>query len=468
MSTQLRKALISVALIFIVSIAGLAFYLTQSGTARTVSAYKAKILCSEVFVAKREASIVRSDEFNDIHPILAAVGTRIDRSANIVTASLFGLGRATAVHQAGSGCTVLPSNTDADIAYIGYQYGVLADGQPANWNTAFADQPHPGVDYQRLQDTFTGAAADKDAGHRALLVAVDGKLVGEWYAEGFSRETPFLSWSMAKSVTATLIGAAVQDGLLAIDQPLGLAQWEKDDRRALTWSHLLHMQSGLAFDEDYASAKSDVNRMLFSAASAGGVAALAPLAYPVGTHWSYSSGTSNILAMALAANIAATGQSLSDYADEKLFTPLGISDATMERDAAGNFIGSSYLYASARSWLRLGDLYLNNGQWQGKRLLPAGWTDYVATPTAQSDNQYGAHFWLNREGRPDPQTGAKRPRFFPALPEDTYFFSGHDGQYVIIIPQQKMVIVRLGLTRTPDPLARVAPTIASLYASVAR
>ncbi|MEL6112702.1 MAG: serine hydrolase [Pseudomonadota bacterium] len=467
MTSTRRTGLIAAGVVPVLIVLGLALYLLQSGTARTVSAYKAKILCSEVFVAKREASIVRADEFNDIHPILAAVGTRIDHKADIVTASLFGLGRATAIHQAGSGCTVLPTNDDTKIAVVGYQFGVPTTGQPALWQTALADEPHPGVDYQRMESTFTDAAADESAGHRALLVAVDGKLVGEWYAEGFDETTPFLSWSMAKGVTATLIGAAVRDGLLSLDQPIGLAQWQEDDRRALTWNHLLHMQSGLEFDENYAAAKSDVNRMLFSAANAGSVAAASPLAHPADSHWAYSSGTTNILAMALGARIASTDRTLTGYANDVLFKPLGITDATMERDAVGNFIGSSYLYTSARSWARLGQLYLNDGTWQGTRLLPAGWTDYVATPTAQSDHQYGAHFWLNREGKPDPATGAKRKRFFPGLPEEAYFFSGHDGQYVIMIPDKKMVIVRLGLTRTPDPLARVAPTIASLYESVA-
>ncbi len=317
------------------------------------------------------------------------------------------------------------------------------------------------VDYGAVDFALTRAFENNTPNHRALLVAVDGKIVDERYAEGFDASTPFLSWSMAKSVTATLVGAAVERGFIDINDPAPVPEWEGDsDKSKITWNDLLHMQSGLGFGEDYDQVRSDVNRMLFERADAGGMAARSPVEHPPGEVWYYSSGTTNLIARTLRQVLEHEGVDLYAFAQEAIFEPVGVATITMEPDATGSIIGSSFVYATARDWARLGQLYLQDGVWNGERLLPEGWKDYVKTPAGASDRQYGAQFWLNQDG----ENG--RERFFSGVPEEMFFFAGHEGQYVFIIPDKKMVVVRTGMTRGRPAMAEVAPVLKEIYDAV--
>jgi CubicO group peptidase (beta-lactamase class C family) len=218
------------------------------------------------------------------------------------------------------------------------------------------------------------------------------------------------------------------------------------------------MQSGLAFEEDYGTATSDVNVMLFRSRDTGAVAAKKTLAHEPGTHWSYSSGTTNLLARTLRGVLESNGREFPAFARNNLFSPLGAASVVMEPDASGVFIGSSFMYATAQDWARLGQLYMQDGVWNGERLLPAGWTDFVAEPAAASDGRYGGQFWLNRDG------SSGRQRDLPALPEDMYYMSGHEGQYVFIVPSTDIIIVRLGVTRgVESSFAANAPLMERIY-----
>jgi CubicO group peptidase (beta-lactamase class C family) len=233
-----------------------------------------------------------------------------------------------------------------------------------------------------------------------------------------------------------------------------------DPRRAITIDHLLRMSSGLIFDEDYAL-YSDVTRMLSVEADAGGFAASKPLLVAPDNLWSYSSGTSNILSGIVKRTVGGDFQDYYDYTQQRLFLPLGIHSAALETDNNGTFIGSSYMYASARDWARLGQLCLQDGQWQGNRLLPEGWLVYSTTPTPNNPkNNYGAHFWLNA----DPEDGQQRT--WPSLPVDTYSMNGYQGQHVIIVPSRNLVVVRLGFSGGTNRgvEALVAGVIATLAA----
>ena len=425
--------------------------------ARIGAGYKAKITCSELFVAKRDAETVTAGEFNDIDPTLDLITTKINQEEKTVLASAFGLGRAQAIYREGYGCTLANGGRIAPLAPR-----IPADAADP-WPTArpISSEALPWVDYGALHAVLNNAFDDPAAGHRAIVIAVDGKIVDEWYADGFDKDTPFLSWSMAKSIIATLIGVAELKGVVNIDAPPPIPEWsENDTRTAISWRDLLQMQSGLAFAEEYASARSDVNQMLFERADSGQFAARSPAAAAPGDVWQYSSGTSNILSRALAEALRTRNASIFDFADANLFYPIGASSTIMEPDAAGTPIASSFIYATARDWTRLGQLYLQDGVWGDERLLPEGWADFVASPAAASDNQYGAHFWLNRDGEDG------RARFVPGLPETMYFMSGHDGQYVFIIPSKRMVVVRTGLNRTTPALDYVAPLMGEIYTAV--
>ena len=201
------------------------------------------------------------------------------------------------------------------------------------WREAFqrADKASRNIDITGMNDSIKAAFLDEDTNHRAILVAVDGKLVSEHYRQGFDRETRFLSWSAAKSLTATMIGVAVKQGLIDVEETLPAQEWKQNDpRQSLTWDDLLRMHSGLSFGEDYEDLSSDVNLMLFASHSAGHVAARQKLAHKPGEEWYYSSGTSNILARGFSDALEARGIAPGNFIRTHLALPLGLSSLILE------------------------------------------------------------------------------------------------------------------------------------------
>lgn len=418
--------------------------------------YMAKIACSELFLAKRDALPLLDSEFDGISPVLDHARLRIDSEKRTVSGSVFGLGAASAVYREGYGCTLARGGAPENLPAL----APIAD-KPLPDAFAGTEAMLPGVDYAAIEKALDDAFADRRAATRAILVVKDGAVVAERYADGFSAKTPFLSWSMAKSVTATMVGAAILKGEIVLGQPAGAAQWSGpgDERFAITWNDLLQMQSGLAFSEVYDDPNSDVSKMLFLARDAGAVAAGKALIHEPGSFWDYSSGTTNLIQGSLRAALEADAADYHAFARDAVFEPLGAASFTLEPDASGTFIGSSFVYATARDWAKLGLLYLNDGVHEGARLLPEGWSRYVSTPASASDGYYGAQFWLNHPGTDG------RPKYVPGVPDDAYMMAGHEGQYVLIVPDKNLVIVRTGMTRGTEPMPIVAPTFAAIYAA---
>jgi CubicO group peptidase (beta-lactamase class C family) len=230
-------------------------------------------------------------------------------------------------------------------------------------------------------------------------------------------------------------------------------------RAAITIDHLLRMSSGLRFDEGMSSPRSDVMRMLFTTADAGRFAVDRPLEAAPGSRWQYSSATTNILSRIIR-NVVADDEAYLTFPRRALFEPLGMSTAVMETDAAGTFVASSYLHASARDWARFGSLYLEDGVADGGRLLPEGWVQYSIVPApADPSSRYGAHFWVQV---PEEYAGKD-----PHLPVPAFHAAGHEGQFVTIVPSYDAVIVRLGRTRYPgvwDHAAFIRDVLAGLAA----
>jgi len=412
---------------------------------RTGTAYTAKIMCSEVFLAGRSEEAISRSDFDGIHPLLKSITTHIDYSEGSVESSLFGLGTSRAFVSEGTGCTLHRRPPPVSIT-------------PIKGSTDWSEAIDPSV-----KKVIAQAFASNDVGHRALLVAKGGRLIGEGYGDGFSAETRMQSWSMAKSVTATLIALALEKDWIDLSNPVPIAAWADDPFRSkLTWDDLLRMHGGLEFEENYGDPGSAVNRMLFKSLSAPSISAQSKAVHPPGKRFFYSSGTSNLLAHALGRVAIEHGTSLHQFARENLLAPLGLSNTVLETDASGNFIGSSYVYATPREWLQLGQLFLQKGVWDGVSRFPDGWLEAATSPAPSADGQYGQHLWLNRDG------ASGRRRFLPGFPQDTYFFSGRDGQYVIIVPSADLVIVRLGITREAQPLPRVYPTLLALYEAARR
>jgi CubicO group peptidase (beta-lactamase class C family) len=272
---------------------------------------------------------------------------------------------------------------------------------------------------------------------RALVVVHNGRIVAERYDDGFDAKMPLLGWSMTKTVNAALVGRAMLDGKLSFDDAGLLPQWKDDSRSQIKLSDLLGMESGLAFNEDY-GAVADVTRMLYLDPDMVSLPAGAALEAAPGKTFRYSSGTAVLLSRIWMDRLG-NQQRAFDYPRDALFGPLGMSSAVLELDARGTFAGSSYLYATGRDWARFGQFLLQDGVWNGRRLLPEGFVATMRTPTASSGDKYTqAQAWL---AAPGGQTSAEA-----GLPEDTFWLEGHDGQSVAVVPSAGLVVVRMGLT----------------------
>lgn len=417
------------------------------------TAYTAKILCSSVFVSGRpEADVLEEDlEMAPEYRIEAEV----DREGATVAASFFGLFERTAVYREGLGCTVCNGVPAEELRTQTLPANAVSAPPPggAPWPAGeaipAADAPLR-IDRDRLDRAMDRAFEEIDPERpmrtRAVVVVQQGRIIGERYSQGVTRDTPLLGWSMTKSVNSALVGILVGRQELSLHAPAPVPAWrnEGDPRSNITLDHLLRMTSGLQFSEEYEeNLNSDCNAMLFRQRDMADYAASKPLEAPPGEKWSYSSGTANILAGIVRRTVGGTDEKYHAFPHRALFHRIGMRSAVMEPDASGTFVGSSYMYATARDWARFGLLYLNDGLWDGERMLPEGWVDYSRTPTPESPphEKYGAQFWLNAGGK---------DRWLPDLPADMYAASGHEGQYVLIIPSRELVVVRLGLSRGPE------------------
>jgi len=280
----------------------------------------------------------------------------------------------------------------------------------------------------------------------AELVVKSGMIEHEIYGDEIHAGTTLISWSMAKSITQALVGIAVLDGLLDIDQPTGLVEWSHDDRREITLRHLLDMRSGLSWVEDYVDGEnSDVIDMLFGKGNedTAAYAVSQPLIAQPGTSWVYSSGTTNIVSRILGNALGDTNgsyQNMLKFMQDRLFDPLEMK-AEPKFDAAGTFIGSSYVYATARDFAKFGELYLRDGIVNGTRILPEGWVDMARSQhsfDADTGLGYGSHWWTLPGER------------------NSLVAAGYDGQYIMVIPDRDLVVVRLGKTVAAQRNAVVA------------
>jgi CubicO group peptidase (beta-lactamase class C family) len=402
--------------------------------ASILAAYKAKMLCSEVLLAHRDPRAVMTElEVDDLAP-LRYISASVDSSARIAKASVAGLVRQEAVYRDQRGCVLRFGSSQTGTASSDRDRSQSADTLLSELNHALDPV---------LERAFAEPNPQRPRRTRAMVVVHNGRIVAERYAPGFTSETPLIGWSMTKTVINALVGVLVKEGHLAIDRPVPIPEWQAagDPRHAITLDHLLRMSSGLKFDESAWNPVSDVTVMLLGRPDAGLYAAGKSLATVPGTTWQYSSGTTNIISRALRAVINDDAR-YAEFPRRALFDRIGMSSALIEADASGAFIGSSFGYATARDWARLGMLYVNDGVWKEERILPEGWVAYTRSPAAADPlKRYGAHVWLKVA---DEYSGDA------VLPADAFHAIGHAGQFVTMIPSAHLVVVRLGLTRYPD------------------
>ncbi len=406
--------------------------------AQVGTAFAAKTVCSATFLSGRVPESVQAEDLGAYRSRpLDLVEVDVDRVAGVVTARLLGFAERQAVYRDGFGCTLAIGASVATLRTAAPKLLPIARGGgvwPDGERVAF--EPRVALE-QALDQAFAEqAGTGRPKRTRAVVVVHQGRIVAERYAMGFGPDTPLPGWSMSKSVVGALAGTLVGLGLWRLDAPVPLAAWRGpgDPRAAITLDQLLAMSSGLEFEESYRSPLSDVNLMLWSGGDAGGYAAAKRLAHPPGAHWQYASGTTNVLAAAMRDTL---GPAYAAYPRRALFERLGMASAVLETDAAGTFVGSSLMFATARDWARSGLLFANDGVWQGTRVLPEGWVRYSATPApAAAARNYGAHWWLKLERPPGAPPAA--------LPPDAFHAAGHGGQYVSVVPSRALVVVRLG------------------------
>ena len=412
--------------------------------------FVANILCSETFVSGQTPERVLSDT-TDAMPgawlIKWALNVTVDTSRHDVTVSLLGLGQSRAVYRQGLGCHLDHGDTVAEVSLPDEDLKQPALLPDIAGSTVVAPAT------PQLAAAIERAFAEPEQGPRrhtkAIVVLKDGHVVAERYAEGYGVATPILGFSATKSVISALTGILVRKGALALNEPAPIAAWRGagDPRSAITVDHLLRHTAGLAIgsslEASLGAAFEPVNRMKFMESDMAGYAENLDLATPPGAAWNYNDGNFIVLSHLIRNAVGGKAADVIRFARQELFAPLGMRNVTIEFDASGNPEGSSQMLASARDWARFGSLYLDDGVVGGKRILPEGWVNYSASPTKNAWVGYGAGFWTNLGD----SFGASY-RVEHGWPRDAFFAKGTIGQYVIIIPSQRLVIVRLG--RSPN------------------
>lgn len=426
----MRLALRIVAALLVLVIAALVggyFYarpLLETGTG-----YAAHNSCAVTLVAGRDDPDSDLPD-NPLVPFLTGYVNEAGRSST--SQILFTLSTQKAWYTRGFGCTVGAERpTD-----LGEATKVVPDTNPLS--TAESPVPDAAVDAAIARAFGDGLGAERAAelGTRGIVVLKGGQLIGERYAAGFDRETPQLGWSMSKSVANLLVGRMVHQGRIAITDTELRPEWT-DERKAITVDQLMRGTSGLTWDETY-SLGTPITQMLYAEPDMAGFAASQPLAHQPGSYQQYSSGGTNILCSVLTDLADAPD---ADLPRQQLFAPLGLTSATLEVDATGTPVCSSYLWATPRDWATIGQFALQDGVWAGERLVPEGWmaaSTTVAEVRQSEEEGYAAGWWVNKK--------LDSTLVKPDLPEDAYWASGHDGQRVYVVPSAELVVVRLGFT----------------------
>ena len=415
-----------------------------------ISGFSAKSVASGHFLDNRSLETIQQGD-NDIDKIDWATN-EINDAERFVTSKVYGLKERKAFYREGLGATLINDDFDVSKPYnvpkrskinsnLPFPYGDL---EPKD--TVFSN-----IDYDKLNAVVANAfdkKGQKDKRTRSIIVIYKDKIIAEKYADGFHKNSRILGWSMTKSITGTLFGILQKQGKIDIMKAAPIAEWKNGERAKITLNDLLHMNSGLEWEEDYGKI-SDVTKMLFIEEDMTQSQINKPLVGKPNNTWNYSSGTTNLLSGILRKQFK-NHQDYLDFWYSGLLDKIGMNSAIVETDMAGNFVGSSYGWATPRDWAKFGLLYLHKGNWNGEQLFDENWVKYVSTPTNTSNGNYGAQFWLNAGGK------------FPDAPKDLFYASGYQGQMVAIFPSHDLVIVRMGLSEKFDFNGLLSGAVGSL------
>ncbi|WP_395699703.1 serine hydrolase domain-containing protein [Aquabacterium sp.] len=424
--------------------------------AQVASSTTSHWLCAGVFISGRDAAISRDELLRPLPGmglVNWALHYEVDREHREVRSSIAGGFRSRAVYRDRLGCSLVEPDAKGSPASVPDTEDWPVPSQPDILPAPVSPAPAPNPQLAAaIERAFVPPSGDPDQHTLAVAVLRDGRLIAERYAPGITAQTPLHGFSATKSLSSALVGALVQQGRLDVHQPAPIPAWQdpQDPRHAITLDHLLRQASGLDLDYD-TSGFDRSTQILYSAQDKAAAIASTPLAVPPGTQWHYTDPNYLLVGRVIRDAVTGPGPHRPDadalavrrFLRESFFGPLGMRSAVMEIDPSGSPIGAVHAYATARDWARFGQLFLDDGMAGPRRILPAGWVRYSTTPTL--DTGYGAGWYLNTVDRNVPGWGHGEVHVawgLPSAPRDTFFARGFFGQFVIVIPSQRLVIVR--------------------------
>ena len=393
-----------------------------------IAGYSAKNMASSVFIAERSLAFTDSTD-NNFSPV--NVATDYLGNHKMAISSVFGLLTRKAIYREGLGAVLTLSEEDENAPFLKPKRAKSDNVTPFPYgNAPQKDTVFANVNYNKLNKTVNSIFGNEKT--RAVVVIYKDQIIAEKYDHGFDENSKILGWSMTKSITSTIFGILQHQKKVSVYDKAPIKSWQNDARKNITIHNLLQMNSGLEWDENYDKI-SDVTKMLFLERDMTKSQEIKPLKGTINATWNYSSGTTNLLS-GIIRNQFETHQEYLDFWYTNLIDKIGMNSMILETDLAGNFVGSSYAWATARDWAKFGLLYLHNGNWNGEQIFDANWAEYVATPTPTSNGTYGAQFWLNATPT------------FQDVPKNMFYADGYQGQRVYILPDQELVVVRMGLS----------------------
>ena len=426
----MKKILLTLSVLLILAFGILAKYLIDRSIIFT--GFAAKNVASGVFIAHRTQESI---EQNDIHffPVTLA-STKVDSINKTVTSDFFSFGKQTAIYREGLGVCLLSNFDKKEILKQKLNLPQAPNLQNIKWpkGEKIENDLSEIFDKDSIEKTLNWALSEGNT--RAVLIAYDTLGIIEKYNNGFDKNSLLLGWSITKSIFNALSGILVKENRLQLDSSVAISDWENDTRKNISLRSLLTMSSGLEWEENYGDI-SDVTLMLYREGNKANYAIQKKSLYPIDSIWQYSSGTSNILSKVIRKQFK-TNQAYWSFPYKKLFYRIGMYHTTIEADASGHFVASSYSYATTRDWARFGLLYLNNGIWGKDTILSSDWIQFTRSEAPHSEGKYGAQFWLNKSGYE-----------LPNAPKDIFYADGYQGQRIYIIPSKKLVIVRFGISK---------------------
>jgi CubicO group peptidase (beta-lactamase class C family) len=412
---------------------------------RLITGYAAKNTASSVFVAKRTLAFTNKTDTN-FFPIKFA-NNKIKQDEKSASSNVLGLSTKKAFFRAGLGSVLSLEKEDLYKKYLIPKRSIPDNITPFPFgNAPQKDTIFANIVYEKLDKTLDVLFNDENK-TRAAVVVYKNQIVSERYAEGFNKDSKLLGWSMAKSIVGTLFGVLEHQNKINVFDKAPIEEWKNDERKQITIHNLLQMNSGLKWQEKYSN--TDVLKMLYLDRDMSKRQAKKPMVGKPNETWNYSSGTTNILSNILRKQFK-THQEYLDFWYTDLIDKIGMNSMLIETDLIGNYVGSSYAWATARDWSKLGLLYLHNGTWNGEEVFTKEWLKYATKATPTSNGSYGAQIRLNSGNE------------YPSVSKSMYFFSGYQGQNVFIFPEKDLVVVKMGLTNNADTNLFLSDIIASI------